>query len=104
MMSERMQTTGRRLLVAAAVLLAGYTYGCVPSLQGLLTTFNPGGTILGSVTAEQIDTLFVDVPDYEYDPTCTIPGYGFNSTSTSSVNGGTCATAPVWPHTPGIRP
>ncbi len=102
-MSERTQSTGRRLLVAAAVLLAGYTYGCIPSLEGLLTTFNPGGTILGSVSADDIDQLFVDVPDYEYDPTCTIPGYGFDENNETATTG-TCAGQPIWPSTPGIRP
>ena len=96
------KSAGRRLLAAAGVLLACvFQFGFLPSCEGMLTTFNPGGTILGSVTAEDIDLLFVDIPDYEYDPTCTIPGYGFDP---DNLGAGNCAPQPVFPSTPGIRP
>ena len=96
---------GRRLLVAAGVLSACvFQFGFLPSCKGLLTTFNPGGTILGSVTPEEIDLLFVDIPEYEYDPTCTIPGFGFDAGATGNVASGACADRPVFPSTPGNRP
>lgn len=96
------KSVGRRLLTAAALLSVGaFQFALLPSCEGVLTTFNPGGTILGSVSAEDIDLLFADVPDWDYDPSCTIPGYGFDPANTSTGN---CATQPIWPHTPGARP
>ncbi len=90
------------MLTAAAVLSACvFQFGFLPSCEGVLTTLNPGGTILGAVSAEDIDLLFADVPDWEYDPTCSIPGYGFDP---NNVGTGNCATQPIWPHTPGARP
>ncbi len=90
------------MLTAAAVLSACvFQFGFLPSCEGMLTTLNPGGTILGAVSAEDIDLLFTDVPDWEYDPTCSIPGYGFDPNNTGA---GTCAPQPIWPSTPGARP
>ncbi|MCK4660411.1 MAG: hypothetical protein KAV82_12885 [Phycisphaerae bacterium] len=95
----------RRLLTALAVLSAGaFQFGFIPSCESALTTLNPGGTILGSVSPEDIDLLFTSIPDWGYDPTCTIPGFGFDPESAGAVPSGECADQPVFPHTPGIRP
>lgn len=104
MCSEK-KSVGRRLFVAGALLSAGvFQCGLLPSCEGVLTTLNPGGTILGSVSAEDIDLLFTDVPDWEYDPTCTIPGFGFDPGAAGAVPSGACADQPVFSNTPGIRP
>ncbi|MFH0981459.1 MAG: hypothetical protein V2A79_07970 [Planctomycetota bacterium] len=103
-MSRQGKPRGRGWLAAAAVLSACvFQLGFLPSCRGVLTTFNPGGTILGSVSATDIDTLFTDIPDWEYDPTCTIPGFGFTANPGEVPTGG-CADQPVYPHTPGNTP
>lgn len=97
----------RWTLRAAALLSACvFQFGFLPSCEGVLTTFNPGDTILGSVTASDIDLLFVDIPDWESDPTCTIPGFGYDPDTAGNVptGAGTCADQPVYPNTPGNRP
>ena len=95
----------RRVLMGALVLsTCVFQLGFLPSCEGVLTTLNPGGSILGAISAEDIDLLFTDVPDWNYDPTCTIPGFGFDPDSAGAVPTGECADQPVYPNTPGARP
>ena len=87
-----------RALVALATISVGCTFISIPSCKGLLTTFNPGDTIFSSFSATDINGLWADVPDWELDPTCTIPYYGINHTTTT---GGTCADHDIYSNTPG---
>ena len=64
----------KRLMLAGVALMCGFTFLYIPSCKGILTTFDPCGTILGNCTPGTFDLLFADVPDYNVDPTCTIPG------------------------------
>ncbi len=54
-------------------------------------------TILGSVSAFEVDRLFADTPDWELDPSCTIPGYGYDEGNTGSATTGTCSPQPLFP-------
>ena len=104
-MFRRNKSASKRLLAAAAVLsTCVFQFGFLPSCEGVLTTFNPGGTILGSVTAEDIDLLFTGIPEWDYDPTCTIPGFGFDPGGAGAVPSGDCADQPVYHNQPGIGP
>ncbi|MCP4592768.1 MAG: hypothetical protein GY842_18700 [bacterium] len=88
----------RRMLTAAAVLCTCvFQFGFLPSCEGLLTTFNPGDTILGSVSAFEVDRLFADTPDWELDPSCTVPGFGYIEGNTAGGSGGICAPVPLFP-------
>ena len=94
---------GRPLGVMAAIVCGGVALGCgLPSCETTLTTFNPCGTIFGFCEPEDVYTLFADIPDYGYDPTCSIPYYGLDPEHDGTV--GTCATTETYPHTPGPRP
>ena len=90
----------KKAWVCAAVATVGSLCLSIPSCQGLLTTFNPGGTVFSSFTDYQLDALLGDIPDWNLDPTCTIPYYGVNNTDTA----GTCAQNIIYPTTPGPRP
>ena len=96
----------RRFWTTLAVLSGcTFQYGWIPSCQGALTTVNPCGTIL-TCLPEDIDLIFSDIPNWDLDPTCTIPGFGFGAPDTpvpTSASGG-CANEPVYPDTPGPRP
>ena len=98
-----------RVLVGLAVL-TGCTFGSglLPSCETALTTVNPCGSIFGFCEPTDMDLLFADVPDFELDPTCTIPYYGFGDPGGGGGGGGgiqgTCASQPVYPFTPGARP
>ena len=95
---------GRRIMAITAVLSACvFQFGFLPSCKGVLTTLNPCGTILGFCEPEEIDLLFADVPDFSIDPTCTIPGFGFDPAAPGTPTGD-CADQPVFPNTPGNRP
>jgi hypothetical protein len=64
----------RRVFVVIAGLSCTVTQlGFLPSCEGLLTTFNPCGTIFGFCTERDVDLFFADVPDFDLDPTCTVP-------------------------------
>jgi hypothetical protein len=63
------------------VLVAGATLGgCVFQLLGggtcewLATRFDPCGTVFANCAPGSFRLAFADVPDYDIDPTCTIPG------------------------------
>ncbi|KAB2940353.1 MAG: hypothetical protein KJ057_03250 [Phycisphaerae bacterium] len=64
----------RRSWLAGLMVAGGSTVlAWSPSCEGLLTRFNPCSTVLGFCDANDIDLLFTDIPNYELDPTCTIP-------------------------------
>lgn len=71
-------TTNRRRGAARgafiALLMGGTALQILPSCESVLTTFDPCGTILGNCTPGTFELLFADVPDWDVDPTCTIPG------------------------------
>jgi len=76
-----------RVWTGLAVLTAGAAFQ-IPSCEGVLTTFNPCGTIFGFCNSRDIDLLFADVPDFNLDPSCTIPFFGVNNPG----DAGDCAT------------
>jgi len=83
----------RKLLTSAALgLSGGVTLLWIPSCETVLTTFNPCSTILEFCDENDIDLLFADVPDYELDPTCTVPYLAG------------CSTGNIYPDSPGARP
>jgi hypothetical protein len=86
--------------ICGAVAIVGSVCLSIPSCQGVLSTFNPGGTVFSSITNYQLDALLGDVPDFSLDPTCTIPFYGVDNTSSA----GTCATTPTYPSGTSPRP
>ena len=83
----------RRVMLAAFVPGAMLYGSFLPSCESLLTTFNPCGTLLGFCAEEDIDLLFATIPDFDLDPTCTIP----------FATGNGCAGGPILPN-PGPRP
>lgn len=106
-MSRPNLRTLRRCWATAAVLSGCvFQFGWLPSCSTALTTVNPCGTILTCLPSD-IDLIFSDIPNYDLDPTCTIPGFGFvggdPNAPPTSVSGG-CADQPVYPNTPGPRP
>ena len=103
--------TKGRTFISLAVLLTGSlaVSGLLPSCETALTTFNPCGSIFGFCEPQDIDLMFADIPDYDLDPSCTIPYFGINNPDAPGGGGGAgaqgnCATSPVYPFTPGARP
>lgn len=98
-MSKNVQRTAkhrgiRRMVVGLAVLTTGITYLNIPSCQGLLTTVNPCGTVFSFCTAEELAATLSNTPNYNLDPTCSIPFFGVNQ-GTAGV-AGTCGTVNVF--------
>lgn len=79
----------------------GTVFQLFPSCERILTTVNPCGTIFGFCSPSDLDALFTTIPDYDYDPTCTVPGYGWNVVG-DNPNG--CAGGLIYPTTNGERP
>lgn len=91
----------RRLLPLAIALTCGGSLPLViPSCGPLLTTVNPCGTIFAFCNARAVDEIFGTIPDYNLDPTCTIPFYSLDQ----GMPGGPCGGVEVYPNTPGPRP
>lgn len=65
---------GLRAGVATLFLGCVFQLGWIPSCEGILTTVELCGTVLGNCQPGTFDLLFADIPDYDVDPTCTIPG------------------------------
>jgi hypothetical protein len=68
---------------------------------------NPCGSVFAFCTPEDVDLLFSDIPNYDLDPTCTIPGFGFDDADEGVPANTTptgCADQPIYPYTPGPRP
>ena len=89
-----------RLIIALAVLVCGQVLALLPSCETALTTVNPCGSIFGFCDPIDMDLMFADIPDYDLDPTCSIPYYGVTNPATA----GGCATSVTYPYTPGSRP
>ncbi len=87
-MIARIRKIAGRGFKSLAIVAVGIQFGLIPSCEGLLTTFNPCGTIFGFCAPEDIDLLFADIPDFRLDPTCTIP----------FATGGGCAGGPILPN------
>lgn len=89
----------RKWEAAVALLLAGALTGSVGQLgciQKITHNFNPCGTILNCDAAEY-DLMMNDFPDWNLDPTCTIPGqcggvFPFNTGTTTTTTTGTTTT------------
>ena len=99
---QRMRRGLHRTFVGLAALTTGTAFLGIPSCQGLLTTINPCGTVFAFCTAEELDALFGDIPDFSLDPTCSIPFFGLDPANSGVV--GTCSTVNVFNTTPGPRP
>lgn len=99
---NRLRRGYQRAFVGLAVLSAGTAFLNIPSCQGVLTTFNPCGTVFAFCTAEELDAFFGDFPDWSLDPTCSIPYFGLDPAN-NGVAGG-CSTVNVYNTTPGPRP
>lgn len=70
-----MNTTKMRRLAIQATLAAsvcGTTFQIAGCLSQVGQNFNPCGTVLNCDPTEW-DAMFLDVPDFNYNPTCTIP-------------------------------
>ena len=77
-----------------AVLGGGTAFGILPSCETVLTTVNPCGTVFAFCDPFEIEQLFASIPDFEADPTCVIPFFGFDPDNAGEANG--CATTPVF--------
>ncbi len=76
------------LLSVLIPLAVASPFGLLSSCEGILTTFNPCGNIFGFCSEADIDLLFASIPDFELDPTCTIP----------FATGNGCAGGPILPN------
>lgn len=85
---------GRSLVGLFAVLGGGTAFGILPSCETVLTTVNPCGTVFAFCDPYEIEQLFADIPDFEADPTCVIPFFGFDPDHAGDANG--CASTPVF--------
>ena len=90
----------RKVMVGAAVLMAGGTVlsnGCMNALASVSVC----GTVLTFCTPQdQLNLLFpmLEVPDFDTDPSCTIPlGCGPGDVYTTIPPGGPGGDAPVPP-------
>ncbi len=64
----------RRLaILMASAASGGIVLLSLPSCEAVLTTVNPCATVFEFCDANDIELLFADVPDFDLDPTCTIP-------------------------------
>ena len=106
-MNKPSSPTKKAVLAVAAVVL-GCNLALFPSCETVLTTVNPCGTIFGFCQPTDIDRMFADIPDYDLDPSCTIPYYGLDAGGQAAGGGaqglGVCSATPVYPFTPGSRP
>jgi hypothetical protein len=99
---QRVRHGLRRTLVGLAILTTGTAFLNLPSCSGTLTTFNPCGTVFSFCTAEELDALFSPIPNFNLDPTCSIPYFGLDPANQGVI--GTCAPVNVYNTTPGPRP
>ena len=107
-MAESSRKT-KRWMGAAVIALIGCNMAIFPSCETIVTTVNPCGTIFGFCDPTDIDRIFADFPDFDLDPTCSIPFFGLDAGGQQGGGGGqqnlgTCSPAPIFPFTPGPRP
>ncbi len=117
---------------ALSMILTGTAFQ-IPSCSSFLTVFNPCGTVFAFCNAREIDALFGDVPDFNLDPSCTIPFFGVDNDDAGGGNvggqgggqgggggfggggggfgggfvggqAGVCSNQEIFPTTPGPRP
>ncbi len=69
---KRLKTwqAGLRIMLASSLVGTVFQAGCLGTIA---RNFNPCGTILACDPVEW-DLMFHDYPDWDIDPTCTIPG------------------------------
>ena len=111
-MTNRSKKTYHRAVIAMAVLSSGTAMAAIfPSCETIATTVNPCGTIFGFCSPSDVDLMFGSVPDFDIDPTCTVPLFGVNNPQGGGGGGGAggqnlgiCSTTPIFPFTPGPRP
>ena len=103
-MSRAPKNRRSQFLTVMAVLACGQVLALLPSCESTLTTLNPCGSIFGFCDPTDIDVMFADIPDYDLDPSCSIPYYGVQNPGAGTGPAGACATSPVYPYTPGPRP
>ena len=65
--------TAARAAVAIGLGSCLFQATCLGTAEKLRNNVNPCGTILNCDPLEY-DLMFTDFPDWEVDPTCTIPG------------------------------
>lgn len=108
-MSRWKRSAGGAFFVAVLILAGGLglvSAAACSDAGAILTTFNPCGTVFSFCSAEDIPLLFADIPDFRLDPTCTIPGFGFDPDTAGAVpstTSGGCADQFVF-NVPGNRP
>jgi hypothetical protein len=99
-MGSKTTVVRRIIAVVAVVACGGSLMGLLPSCETTLTTFNPCGSIFAFCQPYQVDALFADVPQYDLDPTCSIPFYGIEHPDTA----GGCSDTETYLNTQGDRP
>jgi hypothetical protein len=77
----------------------GIATAILPSCETTLTTFNPCGSVFAFCEPYEVDRIFAGVPDFYYDPSCTIPFFGLDPANPA----GECSTTETF-ITPGQRP
>ena len=90
------KSLARRTWTTLAIVAAGAAVFGIPSCQGMLTTFNPCGTVFDFCEPYEIDALFADTSDYTLDPTCSIAYFGVYSED----DAGDCSTSVLYLNTP----
>ena len=90
MQTKNVRRIGLQLLLASSV--CGATYSATGCLSAAATNFNPCGTVLNCDPAE-FDLLTIDPtqPNYDFNPTCAIPGLFNCSTPITGVPGAASA-------------
>ncbi len=106
---KKISKNGKVSFVALAATLLGCNLAIFPSCKTAATVLNPCGSVLGFCDPTDITQLFGDVPNFEDDPSCSIPFFGLAGDQGGGGGGGgqnvgTCSTVPIYPFTPGARP
>ncbi len=108
-MSKTTRSFRRSCLKLAVALGSGVCLATpIPSCESVLTTVNPCGTVFAFCDPQDVDVLFATIPDFDLDPTCTIPFYGIDNPDDAGGGQGQvgpgCSDNVVYPNTPGPRP
>jgi hypothetical protein len=91
MKTNSIRRIGIQIVLTSSV--CGATYGLTGCLSSVATNFNPCGTVLTCDPAEW-DLMLMDPtePNYDYNPTCSIPGLLNCDTPITGVAGAADAT------------